>query len=442
MAMTSDYELLTRVGPGTPMGTLMREYWIPACLASEIKADGPPLRLMLLGEKLIAIRDSAGRVGIFDHRCPHRGASLFFGRNEEHGLRCIYHGWKFDVEGSCLDMPNVKARNSFAHKVKAKAYQAIERGGIVWTYMGARAEAPPFPALEPLLLPEADVHTRCVQRHCNWLQALEGDIDTSHFGFLHEGKAEPESYPPDSVLHYRLTDRAPDYHCSDTDWGTMYAAYRPADPGNLYYRIAHYLFPFWTMIPNASFGTNVTARAWVPMDDTHTMFMQCFWKRNLAPTNTPRDVPPVPGLTVNFNYLPNTSDWHGRWRLAHNETNDYGIDRDTQRDTSFSGIEGVHLQDQAVTESMGEIVDHGIEHLTIGDLMITRTRQRMLQAMRALAESGTKPPGSDSAEVYLGAHGGDYVAPANRSWFESYSDQIRASANPTGALRVPALAAE
>jgi phenylpropionate dioxygenase-like ring-hydroxylating dioxygenase large terminal subunit len=396
---------------------------------------------MLLGEKLIAFRDSAGRVGIFDHRCPHRGASLFLGRNEECGIRCIYHGWKFDVDGNCLDMPNVKPRHSFAHKIKAKAYRAVERNGIVWTYMGAHDKAPPFPALEPLLLPEGQVFTRCAQRHCNWLQALEGDIDTSHFGFLHEGKARAEDYPADSVLHYRLSDRAPDYHCTDTEWGTMYAAYRPADPGNLYYRVAHYLFPFWTMIPNASFGTNVTARAWVPMDDTHTMFMHLFWTKNMtAPGAPPQNQ--VAGLSVNFDYLPNTTDWYGRWRLAKNESNDYGIDRESQRDLTFSGIEGVHLQDQAVTESMGPIVDHGIEHLTIGDLMITRTRQRMLRALRELQEKGAPPPGAANGEIFLGAHGGDYVAPESRDWLDAYGDQIKGSANPTGALRAPALAAE
>jgi len=440
MPTTSDYAVLTRVGPGTPMGRLMREYWIPACLSSELKADGPPLRLMLLGEKLLAIRDSAGRVGVFDHRCPHRGASLFFGRNEENGLRCVYHGWKFDVEGNCLDMPNVKPRHAFPHRIKAKTYKTVERAGVVWAYMGERAEAPPFPALEPLLLPDAQVTSRWAQRHCNWLQALEGDIDTSHFGFLHEGKARAEDYPADSVLHYRLMDRAPDYHCSDTGWGTMYAAYRPADPGNLYYRVAHYLFPFWTMIPNTSFAGNISMRGWVPIDDTHTMFLQFFWQDPAA--SQPLRGPQVPGLSINFDYLPNTSDWHGRWRLRQNEQNDYGLDRDRQRDLTFSGIEGVHLQDQAVTESMGEIIDHGIEHLTIGDLMITRTRQRMLQAMRALEEKGASPPGATQADIFLGARGGDFVAPDSRTWLEAYADQIRGSANPSGALRVPALAAE
>ena len=139
-------EMLTRTGPGTPMGNLMREYWIPACLSSELKADGEPMRLMLLGEQLIAFRDTDGRIGIMEHRCPHRCASLFFGRNEEGGLRCVYHGWKFDVEGNCTDMPNVPPAQDFKHRVKAKAYKVVERAGFVWTYMGTRDAAPPLPA--------------------------------------------------------------------------------------------------------------------------------------------------------------------------------------------------------------------------------------------------------------------------------------------------------
>src|SRR5215470_17925507 len=148
---------LTRVGPGTVMGELMRQYWIPAALSSELKVDGAPLRLMLLGEKLIAFRDSAGRVGVMDHRCPHRCASLFLGRNEENGLRCVYHGWKFDVAGNCVDMPSVPVQQDFKEKVKAKAYPATERAGLVWVYMGSAAEAPPFPEIEAALLPDSEL---------------------------------------------------------------------------------------------------------------------------------------------------------------------------------------------------------------------------------------------------------------------------------------------
>src|SRR6202050_647154 len=153
MTTPSENEFLTRVGPGTPMGALLRQYWTPACLSSELVADGDPLRLALLGEKLIAFRDSAGRIGIFDHRCPHRCASLFFGRNEEGGLRCAYHGWKFDTAGNCLDMPNLPDGDEHRHKVTARVYKAAERNGLFYVYMGERAEAPPLPEMEALVAP-------------------------------------------------------------------------------------------------------------------------------------------------------------------------------------------------------------------------------------------------------------------------------------------------
>ena len=440
MASERDWALLTEIGAGTPMGRLMREYWVPACGSAELVADGPPLRLMLLGEKLIAFRDGAGRIGIMDHRCPHRCASLFFGRNEEGGLRCVYHGWKFDVTGQCLDMPNVPPQHAFADKVRARAYPARERNGIVFAYMGARTETPPLPMNEALLLPEAQTRIVWVQRECHWLQALEGDIDTSHLGFLHEGKVSPENYPPGAIQRYALMDRAPEIAVADTAWGTMYAARRPADPGNSYYRLAQFLFPFWTMAPNGDFDRQVATRAWVPMDETHTMFLSVSWRAGATPPVGRRDN--LPDAGGGFRFLPNTTDWFGRWRLAQNAANDYAIDREAQRRNSFTGIEGIHLQDQAITESMGPIVDRSLETLAVSDLMVTRTRRRLLKAAHALAETGAAPPGSRDPEIVLGAHSGAFVAPAAMPWREAYAAQLRASANPTGALRLPALAAE
>jgi phenylpropionate dioxygenase-like ring-hydroxylating dioxygenase large terminal subunit len=217
MTTQAENELLTRVGPGTPMGALMRQYWVPACLSSELKADGDPLRLMLLGERLVAFRDSTGRVGVLDHRCPHRCASLFFGRNEEGGLRCIYHGWKYDTAGNCLDMPNLPADQDFRRKVEAKAYKVAERGGLVYVYMGERDVAPPLPALEAMLCPPDETNLWARQRECNWLQALEGDIDTSHFSFLHTGKVTIDDIDPDHIERFQFTDRAPRYHARPTD---------------------------------------------------------------------------------------------------------------------------------------------------------------------------------------------------------------------------------
>jgi len=445
MASEQDFETLAGVGPGTAMGRLLREYWIPACGSAELVADGPPMRLMLLGEKLIAFRDSAGRVGIMDHRCPHRGASLFFGRNEESGLRCIYHGWKYDVTGQCLEMPNVPPQHSFAEKVRARAYKAVERNGLVYAYMGARQEAPPpLPTIESLLLPEAETRVTWAQRECHWLQALEGDIDTSHVAFLHEGKVRPEEYPPDAIQRWVVSNRSPEIHVADTEWGTMYAGHWPAGPGNAYYRLAHFIFPFWTLIPNGPFQRQVVARAWVPMDDTHTMFLAVAWKAGATPIVT--RVQNLPGADAaapaQFEYLPNTTDWHGRWRLAANASNDYALDREAQRERSYTGIEGIHLQDQAVTESMGGIVDRALENLAVSDLMVTRTRRRLLQAARALDQTGAPPPIVDHPEICLGAHSGNFVAPSRVPWREAYATELRASANPTGALRLPPLAAD
>ena len=438
MTTASESELLTRVGPGTLMGSTMREYWIPAMLSSELKVDAPPIRLTLLGEKLIAFRDSAGRIGILDHRCPHRCASLFFGRNEDSGIRCTYHGWKFDVGGNCLEQPNVPSHMAFPAKVTAKAYKVEERYGIVWTYMGSRTEAPPLPCFEAVMLAdESERNMFCVQRECNWLQGLEGDIDTSHFSFLHMGAMKPADVEPGAHGIYALINPAPEYHVADTDWGTMYTAYRPAETTSTYWRVAHFMFPFWTIPPDGNFADHVIARAWVPMDDTHTMFFHISWKKNTPGLRKKKDGAQIPGATMGNKYLPNDSSWFGRWRLASNATNDYLIDRESQRTESYSGIEGIHLQDQALTESMGDIVDHTFEHLAISDLMITRTRRRILQAARAAVE-GVTPPGVDNPEVFQGARGGDFISPNTIGWLQAYSDELRISQNPTGVLRIAA----
>jgi phthalate 4,5-dioxygenase oxygenase subunit len=387
------------------MGALMRHYWVPACLSSELVPDGDPLRLMLLGEKLIAFRDSAGRIGVLDHRCPHRCASLFFGRNEEGGLRCAYHGWKFDTAGNCLDMPNLPADHDFKDKVKAKTYRAAERSGLVYIYMGDRQSGPPpLPALEALLCPPHEINLAVRQRGCNWLQALEGDIDTSHFSFLHTGKITVDDVDPDHIERFQLTDRAPRYHVRPTEWGTMYAAYRPAQPGRTYYRFAHFALPFWTLFPNGPLTDNIIAQAWVPMDDAHTMSFQFSWTRKTPRLMTMKTGEPFPLLDVISPTLPNTTDWFGRWRPVANQTNDYLIDREAQRTISFTGINGVFPQDSAVTESMGEISDRTLENLAPSDLMIAVTRRRLAEAVRALRDNGTVPPLVDDPAIWLAAY--------------------------------------
>jgi phthalate 4,5-dioxygenase len=444
MLTIEENEALCRVGPGTLMGNLMRQYWVPAVLSSELATpDCDPVRVMLLGEQLIGFRDSNGTVGLVQNHCPHRGASLFFGRNEGAGLRCVYHGWKFDTAGTCIDMPNEPAESDFRAKVKAVAYPTHERNGIVWTYMGPRQTPPPLPALEGTLLPPDEWNVTAIQRECNWFQGLEGDIDTSHFSFLHAGSMDAASQQPGTFSYYMLTERAPRYAVVDTDFGAMYGAYRDTDDGQRYWRVANYLFPFWTMPPQGLLGQKVTARGWVPMDDTHTMFLMSGPKLRRAPQPDAERSPALNRANEGsapagpWNRMqPNTTDWFGRFRLAANGTNDYMIDREKQRRNDgmddFTGIQGIHLQDQAITESEGPLYDRSTEHLASSDMMIIRVRRRLLMAAHALAEQGTTPPGVDDPEVF-GARAGGVFLPRDADWLEA-TEQLR-----QGFVKHPAL---
>jgi len=421
------------------MGDLLRQYWIPALVASELpESDGPPVRVRLLGEDLVAFRVSTGVVGLVAHSCPHRGASLFFGRNEEEGLRCVYHGWKFDVDGRCTDMPaeprlasgralDGTAESNFKHKIRATAYPTMERNGVVWAYMGPRSEPPPLPDLEPNMLPDGEWNVWAGMRECNFVQAFEGDIDTSHLGFLHQGRVPAEAAEPGTFSFYGLNERAPKYAVVDTDYGAMYGAYRPAEAETYYWRIAQYLFPFYTMPPVGVLGQKIVARAWVPMDDEHTMFIM------MSPRVRPGMLPPAAGngrpkwgATIGpVERLEHTSDWYGRFRLAANKRNDYLIDRQAQKEDNYSGIVGIHLQDQAITESMGPIFDRSREHLGTSDGMIIRTRRRLIAAARALREHGATPPGVDDPEVY-GVRAGGVILPRTADWQTATEDLRKA----------------
>ena len=439
MTTASEGAELTQVGPGTAMGQLMRQYWLPALKSSELARDGAPLRLMLLGEKLVAFRDSAGRVGVMDQRCPHRCASLFLGRNEEGGIRCIYHGWKYDVAGNCIDMPSLPEHQDFKDKVKAKAYRVVERTGLVWVYMGER-EPPSLPGFEVLDLPADEINVSLIMRSCNWLQALEGEIDTAHFGFLHGGHVDPKDVDESEPFYNTVTNRAPLFHVADAPWGTQYAGYRSAGPGRTYWRFANFLFPCWAQAPNGEFESHMHARGWVPLDDRHTMFVFIWWKHAKSAQSLPqpayKDGRPIGGTgRTGIKFLPNTTDWFGRWRMAMNESNDWGMDRLKQASNQiYSGIDGIHLQDQAITESMGPVTDFAFEHLAPSDQMITRTRRRLLMAARALRDQGARPPGADDPAIYRGARSGYFIAADDPGpWQDVYSRTLAAAVHPPGA---------
>jgi hypothetical protein len=265
-----------------------------------------------------------------------------------------------------------------------------------------------------------------VLRECNWFQALEGDIDTSHLGFLHLGGLKADTVRPGSFDYYLLADRAPRYEVADTEFGTTYGAYRPAEADTYYWRIAHFLFPFYTMIPTGALGVQILVRAWVPVDDTHVMFWSLGVPRSRGGAGTGNAAAIA---TAGLEFLPETSDWLGRFRLTQHEGNDYLIDRKAQKNGSFTGIAGIHQQDQAVTESMGPLIDRTQEHLGSSDEMVIRTRRRVLRAAAAWRDKGEVPPGVDEPAVYRYRSGG-VILPRSADWRDATRDLCRAFMSP------------
>jgi len=416
-----DNEILCRVGPGTPMGELMRHYWIPAIRSDELPSpDCPPLRVRLLGEDLIGYRTTSGSVGLMQNSCPHRGASMFFGRNEEEGLRCVYHGWKFDVSGACVDMPSEPAESNFRSKVHAKAYPIMERNGIIWAYMG-HAEIPPsLPELEGNMHEEFSITV--LHRPNNWMQGIEGELDTLHAAFLHGGAAKMENLTPGTYQYYEHRNRAGRFQVRDTDAGVSYGMYREAEPDSYYWRIGHFLFPFFAMPPGASiYGQTASFIAYVPMDDYHTLEWGVA-ARNAANRPNIAGSPGRPGTQFGRDYLPNTTDWYGRFNITQNYENDFLIDRAAQKNwESYTGIPGGRQQDMAMTESMGWIYDRTSEHLGTSDQMIIRTRRRLIDAARALRDQGVMPPGVESPAVYH-KRSGLTVLPRATDWWDGTTE--------------------
>jgi phenylpropionate dioxygenase-like ring-hydroxylating dioxygenase large terminal subunit len=323
----------------------------------------------------------------------------------------------------------VPPHQDFKDKVKATAYKAVDRNGILWVYMGPRQSAPPpMPMFEATLLGEEEVDLAFMMRSCNWMQALEGDIDTSHFGFLHVGHLDPDDVPEGHPLQHTAGERAPEYHVRDSEWGTTYGAYRKVRPETIYWRFANYMFPFWTQTPQGEFPVNIQARAWVPIDDTHTMMI--FWRRRNGPRSSGEPLKngkPLAGARPQPDFLPTDTGWYGRYRVKADESNDWLIDREAQRTNRiYSGIDHIGLQDQAVTESMGPITNHMKEHLGPGDVMIARTRRRALQAARDFAAGGTAP-GVDAAEIMMNARSGFFELHESVPWQQAYADNLAAA---------------
>lgn len=378
MLSKEDNDILTRVGAGTPMGDLIRRFWIPALLASEVKEpDGAPKRFRLMGEDLIALRNTDGKVGILEEACPHRRSSLALGVNRDNGVRCLYHGWKFGVDGECLDTPAEPAGSSMAGRVRARAYPVRETAGVIWTYMGPAGQEPVFPDLEFMHHAEGHCVPFKVLEDCNYAQAVEGTIDSAHAGVLHRESpwGEPAKYEHEK-------DLSPKLEVEYTKYGLRYGAVRNlVDEGKLHVRVTEVVLPFFTLIPPDGFGVRKNRRmanAFVPRDDESTWHIQWFFD-----DTTPIDVEyriKEGGHYVdeNFRKLRNIDNW-------------YLQDREMMRTRNMSGIEGILMQDHAVSETQGRILDRTKEHLGGSDVAVVAWRRQMIRAARGFAKDGTLP---------------------------------------------------
>ena len=383
MLSVEDNELLCRVGPGTPMGELYRRYWLPAIMSRELpEPDSPPVRVRILGEDLVAFRDTNGKVGLLAEKCSHRRASLFYGRNEECGLRCIYHGWKYDVDGNILDTPAEPAESMIKHHVKHTAYPCHEVNGLVYTYMGPKEDIPLLPDLPWLTLPADHVEiTRMMITEGNWLQTQEGNVDSTHSAFLHN-RAGNRSV----VTQYRTQNNPPRFDLEETRWGVRAIVRYAADHDKTLIRTNTFVMPVYTALPNGPTlddgrmdGFNINTE--VPIDDytTRRIFISVQRSKPLERG--------YQGLGQSEYVAPD-----GRKLL--NRANDYKIDREKQRTKEiYSGIEGgAPFQDAAMTETMGPIADREHEHLGSTDSQVVAVRQFYLNAVKAF-QRGERPPG-------------------------------------------------
>lgn len=389
MTTAVENKLLTNIGPGTEMGSLLREYWAPALRSERIgEPDSAPARVRLFGENFVAFRATDGRVGFLDETCPHRGASLALARNEECGLRCIYHGWKIDVSGVVVDVPSEpKERTGFGAKVPVGHYPVVEAGGIVWVYLGTAEEPPQFPAFEFTTMPDDHVFPLVAVLECNWLQALEGGIDSSHVSMLHQSEIRKSNK---GNLGKILEDTAPRFEVDFTDYGFRIGSVRETVEGGAYVRVTQFVMPWYTFVPEQP-GFDRLWHAWVPIDDTHTLVWYLWYNpdRPVQPEDWAHmyaiDLDDIRPDDFRWNYRP--ENW---WRQ----------DREAMRSgDNFAGVPGIGFEDIAVQESMGPIIDRSKEHLGSSDHAIIKARRLFRKAIEE-HQSGGVPFGQDSKLSY------------------------------------------
>ena len=376
MLSREDNELVTRVGPGSVMGDVLRRFWVIVCRSEALEADGDPVRVRLFGRNFVAFRATDGRVGVFDEACPHRGASLLLARNEDCALTCIFHGWKFDVSGQTVDVPTEppERQAAFRAKVPLRAYPVREAGTVIWAYLG-EGEAPPFPDFEFTHLPDDQVFSRVAYTHCNWLQGVEATIDSSHASILHKSWVAERSREWASFQ----ADSAPVYDLDVTSYGVRAAALRNFTDGRMNVRVTEFVLPFYAFIP---FETPRNVIFSMPVDDEWTAQWYIFYNSegSIAEYMAQHDRR-YPGDPNNF-YQPQGT-FENRW-----------LQDRAKLQGHWTGMPGLIYEDFVVEESMGPIVDRTKEYLGSSDALIVRVRRELLKMARAHAtgERDAGPP--------------------------------------------------
>ena len=423
MLRPRDHRLLSETGRGTPMGELLRHYWIPAALSDELaEPGGRQLRVRLLGEDLIAFRELAGRLGLVAEYCSHRGASLYFGRVEEGGIRCAYHGWKYAPDGTCLETPNEPATSTPGRKIRHPAYPCVERAGVVWAYLGPAEAMPELPALEFLSVPESHSFISKRVHECHWTQAQEADIDSSHVPFLHEQVFRERLKDPASATTARwmLEDRTPRIDVVETPYGFVFGSQRNADPGNHYWRINHWLMPWYTLIPAFSGDGPLAGHARIPIDDHRRWVYTYTWH----PTRPLTEAEVASMRVGNANYAELIP---GTYRPRHNRSNDYNADPDFLPNAPpWQRVTTIQEQDLSMMENLGpsSLFDRTKEHLGSSDIAVIRVRRRLIAAARNRAKDGARP-GTDPSSY--GVRQISTLLPAStESWLDAVKDQIDA----------------
>lgn len=430
MLSREDNDILTRVGPGTLMGDLMRRYWAPVALSDELPAGGRTKRVRLLGEDMVAFRTVRGEPGLLDEFCSHRRVSLYFGRVEDDGLRCCYHGWKYGLDGRCMEMPNEAPETDFRHTVRHRAYPCRERGGVVWAFMGDPAHLTGLPDFEWLGLPDDQRFISKYYQHSNYFQAMEGGIDSSHISFLHAPLDSADRASLESVekagfgvgTAVETSDRSPRFEVVDTDYGVMIGARRNIGGDRYYWRITQFIMPFYTMPPPQDEDPILHSHAWVPADDEHLINWTITW-HPARPLKEEELAALHAGMSAHITeYGPPTNGPYGDVRPAAGPAGDYGMDWEAHRTRMFCGIPGFGMQDRAMTESQGPIYDRTRERLGTSDTAIVRVRRCLIDSARTLRSEQCDPPGRDPKLHQVRA--ASVRLPRDAAWVEAVRDRV------------------